>query len=198
MLKSAWQIASVAGFLAGTVSVALLLQQGFLIDFVAPLRVITEWYEAAVGFLLSPLKPAMLAVQDVLCLISVDYRLSPSWRHHLVAGMVMLGGCLRAGRSDVYILTGAMAFMIAFLTAFQFQASSGLAMSAFLVTAIMLTCFGRALFGSAWRLRKTAKPPGPDDMLWKDAWAMTISILAVIIGGTVFVLLNAGLKLAGL
>jgi hypothetical protein len=198
LLKDAWRTASVAGFAAGVLSVALLLQQGLLIDFVAPLRIMAEWYDAAITFLLSPLKPVMLAIASFLQRISADYALSPTWRHHLVAGTVILGGCLRAGRGYVYRFTGATVFVIAVLTAFQFQGAPGLALGGLLFGTVLVTCFGRALFGSLWRMRKNAKPPGPDDMLWKDAWAMTVNILAVVFGGAIFVALNAGLKLAGL
>jgi len=74
------------GYVAGTLSFALLVEHSMKFGYVAPLKLLLDFYEQFLNTALGWLGPYLKEFVDVLKgLIGVDMHLNPAWRHSFVA-----------------------------------------------------------------------------------------------------------------
>lgn len=81
-MNAVWRVASALGIVASSLSLLLLAKQGFDLGFVAPLKLMLDFYQQAVEFLLgwadAPLKDVLRYIGDWM---GVDLHLYPHWKH---------------------------------------------------------------------------------------------------------------------
>ena len=222
-----WKVATWLGNFAGALSLALLLKQGISEGFAAPLRTLFDYYDELVQFLLGWVHPFLAPVVTFVARAGGHdhFILSPDWRHIFVALAVPATAAWRAMSGehiamvthskeivgmrrvlalvDVYCASYlALLFLWAIIALFAGLSGSlpkpdvrfvvvGAVFAAACLFVIMIPLSGWiiAIMNGGTQDEEEAKA------LFKP---MATNLFAITGGSIVFLLLNAGLKLAGL
>lgn len=178
---------------AGALSLTMLVKQGIdLGSFAYPLQTCLDWYNTAINFALGWAEPylAQLAV-TLRDLTGLDLKLSPGWKHVLVASLTLFGGVSRMSFANGRPGVGLFALGAALLSALWFAFLPVEIPAWVLIGFVGLMLANLTLFSAIELLR------GKVDSARDDLTSLG-NLYAVPLGTIIFIATNAGLKLAGL